>query len=481
MIQPAQRIVTWLAAGAVSVLAAGCTVGPNYHPPATTIPSGWVGTATTRPTTQGSLPVEQQVELARWWTVFHDPQLESLIDRAIQDNLDLRQAEVRVRQARAQRRVVAAGLWPTVDTNGSYRRAGSTDSSATDLFRAGLDAAWELDIFGGNRRSVEAAEAEIQSTIEDQRDVLVTLVSEVALTYLDLRGFQREIEIANANLEDQRRSFDLTKRRQQGGFVSGLDVANAQSLVAGTEAGIPLLESNERQTIYALAFLLGEEPAALIEELSKPGQIPRVPENIPVGLPSDLLRRRPDIRRADANVHAATARIGVATADLFPRFNLAGSLAYQSNNVNSLFDSAAGTWSIGPSVSWPLFSAGSIRANIAVQNAAHEQALLAYRSTVLGALRDVEVALVAYVKEQQHRALLQESEIANRRAVDLSTQLYTQGQTDFLNVLAAQRALLNSQDALVQSDRILAQELIALYKALGGGWQLESPATQPAP
>jgi NodT family efflux transporter outer membrane factor (OMF) lipoprotein len=419
------------------------------------------------------------LDVVQWWTRFHDPQLDSLVTRAVQSNLDLRLATARLRQARAARGVVSAGFWPTVDVSGSYRRSqaggGSTSGGtppARSLFQVGLDAAWELDVFGGVRRDIEAANADITAAVEDRRDVLVTLAAEVALNYLDLRGFQRQVAIAERNLAAQRRTADLTRQRQQlGGFASGLDVANAEAQVATTEARIPEFETLVRQSIYSMSVLLGLEPAALLQELSAESPIPATPPVVPVGLPSDLLRRRPDIRRADASLHAATARIGVATADLFPRFSLTGSLGFQGDKASSVARWDNRFWSVGPSVSWPLFDAGRIRSNIEVQNALQEQALLTYRATILTALQDVENALVAYANEQQRRAILTDAVAADRRAVDLAQRLYAAGNTEFLDVLTAQRSLYASEDALVQSDRTVATNLVALYKALGGGWE----------
>jgi NodT family efflux transporter outer membrane factor (OMF) lipoprotein len=453
---------------------AGCTVGPDYRRPDVIMPDKWVGATTqptTQPTTRASVTTTAPADLQEWWKRFHDATLDSLITRAIENNLDLRQAELRVRQARYSRAIAAGGLWPNVNVSANYRRSRDTIGSA-DFYQAGFDASWEVDVFGGLRRSVEAANAEVAFAIEDRRDVLVTLLSEVALNYMDLRGFQRQIAIAEKNLESVRRSYGLTKRRFAGGFVSGLDVANAEAEVAGNESRIPLLEQNVQQAIYSLSVLLGREPAALLDELKPPADIPATPPAVPVGLPSELLRRRPDIRRAEANLHAATARVGVATADLFPRFSLTGSLGTSGNQFKDLGNWDNRFWSIGPSVSWPLFDAGKIRANIGVQNTLQEQAVLGYRSTVLLALQDVENALIAYAKEQQHQVSVNAAVVANRRAVDLATQLYTQGQTDFSDVLLAQRSLLVSEDTLVQSERTMATNLIALYKALGGGWEI---------
>ncbi len=473
-----------LTAAAGLALIGGCTVGPDYHPPATTMPSSWAPTTapSTRPTTHPSETVVAPADLARWWTTFDDPILTALVERAIAGNLDLRQAEARIRQARAAREVVVGGFWPSVDISASYSRSqapsgrvsGGTvsNSGARDLFQAGLDASWELDVFGGTRRDIEAAGADVRAAEEDRRDVLVTLVSEVAINYIALRGDQQQIAIAQDNLAAQQHSAEVTQKRFSGGFASGLDVANAQAQVATTAAQIPLLQSAARQTIYALGVLLGQDPQTLLAELEPTGTIPRVPSAIPVGLPSDLLRRRPDIRRAEAQLHAATARIGVATADLFPRFSLTGSLGVTGDKASSLTNWSNRFWSVGPSVSWPLFDAGRIRANIRVQNAIQEQALLAYRTAILTALRDVDSSLVAYAREQEHYQALARAEAANRRAVDLATRLYVDGQTDFLNVLTAQRALYASQDALAQSARAIATNLVSLYKALGGGWTL---------
>lgn len=475
------RGIVWLSP--LVLLLGGCMVGPDYRRPEVVSPTAWAeASANGAPTTHPSAATTRPAELGQWWRSFNDPTLNSLIDRAMASNLDLRQSIARVRQARAARGVVASAFWPGADVSGSYTRSGGRQAglgnSSHDLYRAGLDAAWELDIFGGVRRDIEASEADIQSAIEDQRDVRVTLAAEVGLDYTDLRGIQRQIEIARNNLAAQQRSAELTRQRNAIGFVSRLDVVNADALVASTGSQIPVLESAERQMIYALSVLLGMEPGALMEELSAKAPIPAAPPVVPIGLPSDLLRRRPDIRRADAQLHAATARIGVATADLFPKFSLTGSVGLQGNKPAALFNWSNRYWSVGPSVSWPLFDAGRIRSNIEVQNALQEQALLAYRATILSAWQDVENALIAYAKEQEHRDALAQAVAANRQAVDLATQLYRQGQTDFLNVLSAQRSLYSSEDALVQSDRTVATNLIALYKALGGGWEEEaqSPA-----
>ena len=457
----------------------GCTVGPNFKEPAPDAPKGWVKPVRPNyPTTQAKVITDDPANVAAWWTSFNDSLLDSLIDRAVRANLDLQQAESRLRQARAQITSTAADLYPQVTTPGSYTRSGTGNSAAHDvsLWRAGLDASWEIDVFGGVRRSVEAAKADLQAAEEDRRNVQVQIVSEVAVDYAFLRGVQRQLEIARGNLELQKRNAALVRRlfNNGNGFNSRLDVANADASVATTASSIPVLETERRQTIYAIALLLAEEPGALMGELSVAQPIPLAPPEVPVGLPTDLLRRRPDVRRAVAQLHAATARIGVAEADLYPRFSLTGEFAYGSNKAASLLDWGNHFWSIGPAVNWTLFDAGRIRANIKIQNEAQYQALLSYRSTVLTALNDVENSIVAYAQEQEHRQALSDAVTANKQAVDLATTLYSQGQTDFLNVLSAQQRLFSSEDALAQSDSAVTTNLIALYKALGGGW--ETPA-----
>jgi NodT family efflux transporter outer membrane factor (OMF) lipoprotein len=449
------------------MLIAGCTVGPDFRAPQTEVPDAWVGPLPP--------PTSAEQDLARWWTVFADPILTSLVERAVESNLDLQLAQARIRQARAARGVAASGLGPVLDAAGSYRRSG-TAAATIDQYQAGFDAAWELDLFGGTRRSIEAATANLEAAVDARLNVLVTLTAEVAANYINLRSFQEQITIAERNLKAQLHSADLTRQRFEGGFVSGLDVANAQAQVATTATQIPVLEQAAQQAIYGLSVLLGREPGALLAELAPSAPIPAGSPNVPVGVPSELLRRRPDIRQAEALIHAATAQIGVATADLFPRIALTGSLGTQGDKFSSLTDWANRFWSIGPSASWTLFSTGRVRSNIEVQRALEEQSLIVYRRTILAALQEVENALIASAKEQEHYKALADAVTAHRRAVELATKLYTQGQTDFLNVLQAQGALYVSENALAQSTRTLATNLVALYKALGGGWSPEPPS-----
>ena len=455
------------------VLLSGCMVGPDFKRPQVSVPAGWSGPAAATPP-RTTAPADQ--ELAGWWTLFQDPTLTELVEKAVQSNLDLRLAEARIRQARAARGVAAGGLGPTLEASGDYQRGRSAAGTTSDQYQAGFDAGWEIDLFGGQRRSLEAADADLQAAVETHRDTLVTLTAEVARNYINLRALQQQIAITRQNLTAQEHSALLTRQRFEGGFVGGLDVANATAQSATTAAQIPLLESAVHQTIHSLGVLLGAPPAALRAELSLAGIIPAAGPEVPAGVPSDLLRRRPDIRRAEARIHAATARIGVAAAELFPRFTIAGSAGFQSSDFSSWFDWANRFWSFGPAVRWRLFETGRIRAGVELQKALQEQEIIAYQQTVLTALQEVENALIASAKEQAHREALAAAVAANRKAVALAETLYTEGQTDFLNVLQAQRALYTTEDALVQSTRTVSTNLVALYKALGGGWPEGSSA-----
>ena len=442
--------------------------GPGLSRPETKVPETWNGqeVVTAAPP---SKTTPNPAELVDWWSDFKDPSLSSLVEMAIRANLDLRLAEARIRQARASLGVAGGRLLPQVDATALYERShspivaigpsgggssggGSSGSSGggtsegvavapfRELFQVGLDASWEIDIFGGIRRNIEAAGADLKASVEDRRDVLITLVGDVGNNYINLRGFQQQLDIARKNLEAQKHNADIIQKRHDAGFVGGLDVANARAQVATTEATIPIFESSARAAIYSLGVLLGREPAALEKDLIKAGPIPPTPPEVPVGLPSELLRRRPDIRRAEAQLHAATARIGVATADLFPKFSLTGTFGFSSNDLTKLANLANSKfWSFGPSVTWPIFAGGSLWWNVKVQDALAEQALLTYQKTVLTALKDVETALVAYAKQQETRKSLSEAVANNRKAVELAMMLYLAGKSDFLNVIIAQR------------------------------------------
>jgi len=464
---------SWLGAVLTAIVITSCAVGPDYHPPQTKAPAAWsITTDTTN--NPNALITTNSPQLAQWWQNFQDPVLTSLVRRALLTNLDVQLAEASLRQARASRGIIAGRMWPGLTATAGYARTGAGNASQNS-FQAGLDALWELDIFGGIRRNIESANATIQAAKENIRDVQVTLVSEVALNYMQLRSNQEQIAIAQENLDAQQHTATLTRQRLSAGFASSLDTANAEAQVATTASAIPVLNTALRQNIYALSVLLAHPPAALLEELAQPGSVPLTPPDVPIGLPSNLLRRRPDVRAAEAQLHAATAQIGVAKADFFPKFSLTGSLNYQSDLLRTLFSGGNRAWSVGPQVSWPILQGGSIASNVRLQKALNDQAYLTYQKTVLTALQDVENALIAFANEWDHRKALSEADIQNRRALDLSMKLYTQGTADFLTVLVAERSLYTSQTALAQSKLAISTDLVALYKALGGGWDENIP------
>ena len=462
------------------MLAGGCSVGPNYQRPNVKLPAQWgeplAGGATNRDDLVGA-----------WWKNFHDPELDSLIGRAVKTNLDLRLAEARVRQARAQQGFAEAGYWPTVNASGSYARQkqsenqpiiGSIPASSNipfenNVFQAGFDAAWEIDLFGGKRRSVEAATAELAAMEYGRRDVLVALLSEVARNYVLMRGTQRQLAIAENQIKAQVETVAITQSRLDHGAATDLDLQRALALLATVESQVPPIETSIQSSIHRLGVLLAQTPDALREELSAAAPIPVPPPEVPVGLPSDLLLRRPDVLRAERQLASQTAHIGQVKADLFPKFFLTGAAGLTSVSTSDFFSPGSRLWSIGPTVQWRVFDAGRVRASIRAQTAVQDQASLTYEQIILTSLEDVENALVAYAKEQEHRRLLERAVTANQKAVDLATQLYTKGLGNYLNLLDAQRALYASQDELVRSDRAVTVNLIALYKALGGGWETD--------
>jgi multidrug efflux system outer membrane protein len=477
---------------AAFLAAPGCMVGPNYRPPAVATPASWSGLSSpaaesriaadsragseSRPVAT-SRPDAGPADVAAWWRNFDDPVLTGLVERAVRGNLSIAQAQARVCQARAARAAELGALYPQVTGDLSGNRSGTRVANAHSSYRAGFDASWEIDIFGGTRRAVEAATADLRAAEADALAMRVTVAGEVGSTYLEIRSGQRQLAIARRNLSAQQQTLDLTKDRLDAGFVSALDVANARAQVASTGSQIPTIEAQVQSSIFALSVLLGEEPGALVAELTLPPAAadvippaPMIPGGIPIGLPSEILQRRPDISKAEAELHAATARIGVAIADQWPRFSLTGSLATQGIHAGSLIHAANRAWSIGPSMSLPLITGGSGPARIAEARAVACGALLAYKASVLVALQDVETALVNFTHEQERRVFLAESVDANRQAADLSLQQYSAGKTDFLNVLSAQRQLYVTEASLAQSDTNVATDLVALYKALGGGW-----------
>ena len=482
-----------IAAAPLIVTVVGCMVGPDYRPPAMKLPAHWDGNDQQ---IKQAANQEDKTDLATWWQSFDDPLLNAVIAEALSSNLDEKIALARIREERAYVVISRAGLYPSIDTSGSYTRQRYSANTPfgffpqllprdENIYEAGFDANWELDVFGGIRRGVEASKADLAASIENARDVRVTLLAETARDYVAVRALERRLQIARANLRDQSDSLKLAQARFEQGFAPELDVFQARSLLETTQAQVPELESELAQTVHRIGVLLGREPDALQAELSDMAPIPGIADpdaiavRIPAGLPSDLLRRRPDIRAAEREIAAATARVGVATADLFPKFSITGTAALESISAGDFFFGTSRMWQVGPTMTWPIFEGGRIRANIEVHNAQEEQALLSYRKTVLIALAEVEDALVAYAKERtRHQALAASAEDFKRSQL-LALDRYEEGYDTYLDVLEAQRSLYAAQDSLAQSDQQIIDDLIAIYKALGGGWQTD-PQTESA-
>jgi NodT family efflux transporter outer membrane factor (OMF) lipoprotein len=470
------RFGTFFPVALMLFIFAGCVaVGPDYVAPDTPIPEAWHAPA------KGGL-IEKHLNkeaLADWWAILDDPVLTNLVETAIEGNLDLKEARARVREARARRGISEAGRFPTIDASGSARSSRSSEETGSgserELYAAGFDAAWELDLFGGKKRAVEAAGAELQASEEDLRDVLVSLLAEVALNYVDLRSFQTRLSVAEASLDAQKKTYDITRWRRQAGLTTQLDVEQAKYSLEQTRAQIPGLQTGLEQAKNRLAVLIGQHPGSLSDALAKRKVIPVTPLEVAIGVPADILRQRPDVRRAERRLAAQTAQIGVATADLYPKFSLLGSIGLESLSPGNLFSLGSRTHGVGAAVAWPLFDAGAIRSNIEVQTALQQQALIRYEAAVLAALEDVENALVAYANEQTRRQSLTEATEAARRAVELAQKQYLSGLIEFGNVLIAQRALLSLQDQLAVSEGGVTSNLIALYKSLGGGWKSLMP------
>ena len=470
------RICLFATSLAYFLLFSGCKVGPDYVRPESSVPDQWHEKAV-----QGL--DDGSADLQTWWTVFDDPMLEDLIQRTRTENLDLQIAAARVMEARALLGVASGEYWPNVDAAGFYSRdrvsengliaPPSGDVDETNLNLIGVDATWEIDVFGRISRSVESAQATMQASVEDYRDVLVSLYSEVAQSYIDLRAIQTRLKYTVNNAELQRDTLKLTQDRREAGLVPQLDVEQAKLVLASTESAIPLLQQFESLTIHRLSVLLGQPPAALYNELSKSADVPDVPEEVAASLPAELLRQRPDIRRAERILAAQTAEIGVATAGLYPAFSLSGTFALEAQQIDDVGDWDSRTWGFGPSMRWNLFDGDRIRNSIKVQEARAEQAMINYEQTVLLALEDVENAMVSFEREKERLQDLLDSVDAAKESVKLVGTLYENGLTDFNNVLDMQRSLTFQQDLLAESEGAVANNLVRIYTALGGGWSEE--------
>ncbi len=445
----------------------GCSpVGPNYEPPVNKLSENW---HTDMENGINNKEIDPNV-LAGWWTTINDPILTNLIVHAKENNLDIKRAYARIRESRARRNMTITSLYPSVNLSGSLTSTITEDDrSANDLYSAGLDASWEMDIFGGTRRSIEAVNADLQSVQEDLHNVLVSLTAEVALNYIDIRTYQARLTAVEESINAQTETYQLTTWRYEAELNDELAVQQAQYNLESSRSQIPALRAGLKQLMNSLAVLLGEEPGKIDDEVIIPEPIPSAPNNITIGVPVDIIRQRPDIRSAERSLAAQTARIGVAKASLYPSFTLNGSFGLSADSFSDI-SSAPWTLSGGPRLSLPVFDAGAIRQNIIIQSALTEQLLIQYESTVLNAMNEVENALISYVSEQQKRESLQKAAQSAKSAAELARQKFEAGLTDFSDVLDSQRSVLSFQDQLAQSNGAVISNLIRLYKALGGGW-----------
>ena len=504
-------------------LLAACTVGPDYVRPHAPVPARWPtaalqasGASAPAAPSAGSTaaapgelipplsPVTSgATDLKLWWDRFHDAQLSSLIARALRANLDLRVAMVRTQEALSQRDISRLALWPTLSANASYDLEEISEATPEgslltavpkfslpgvgrinipnpyNQYQLGASASWELDLFGRLRRSIEAANAQAQVSLEDQRAVQVSLISQVAQNYIALRGAQARRAVALENLGTLTELLQLTQQRHAAGLNTELDVRNALAQLSQTRATVPALDLAITQSLHELANLLGAQPEALRAELQRPEAIPPVPPRVPIGLPAELVRRRPDIREAEASLHAATAQIGVAVADLFPQLTLSGAGGFQSDTLGSLLHWTSLFGSVGPALQLPVLDRGAWR-TVSLYRLRAKEAALSYQATVLGALHQVEDAVAAYHADQQQRQWLIDTVAQNRIALQIARQRYGSGVTDFLNVLDAQRSLQQNELALLASTTAVSIDLVSLYQALGGGWN-SSPAAASSP
>lgn len=476
----------------VLALVSACTVGPDYRPPQPQVPAQW--------TQRGGMLTSEPADLAAWWRTFHDPQLNSLVSRAAASNLELRAAALRIAQARAQRDIATSGAWPSLNASGAYARTRISERTATtsllglgqstgaspsggvggsipglanpfDQFQYGFDAAWEADLFGRVSRSVEAADAGVQASVEERHDAFVSLAGEVARAYIELRSAQREQLIARDSLQTQRGILELAQQRRDAGVGDDLDVANAAAVAAGTQAQLPLYQRRITQAVNQLSLLLAQQPGALSEELEAVQAVPPVPPRMPAGLPADLVRRRPDIRAAEARLHAATAQVGVATADFFPDLTLHLGLGLQAERVKDLTDWASHFMSLGPSLELPVFDGGRRRATVRLQGLRAQEAAVGYAGAVLDALHEVDNAAAACDAEQERQAALAAAVSQEQTALQLAQQRYQSGIAGFIEVLDAERSQQQAQLAQADSAAAAADSFVALYKALGGGWE----------
>ncbi|WP_322419468.1 efflux transporter outer membrane subunit [Mesorhizobium huakuii] len=459
-----------------AVLLAGCVVGPDYRTPILPMPANWSGE---RPTKSA-----QPAQLSQWWQRLRDPQLNTLVEEAVAGNLDVATAKAKIREARASYRQSAGTLLPSMDGSGSVTRnkSSETTSESNNIYseyQTGFDASWELDLFGANRRSVAAARYGVDAAQEELRSTLLTLVGDVASYYTQVRGYQARIALARRSAVSQRQTAELTRTMALAGSATAADVAKAMGQAASTEAAVPTLEASYAEAVHRLSVLTGRPPAALAERLKRGRPIPSPRLPMPTGIPADILLSRPDVRMAERQYGQYTAKVGQTEAARYPSVSLTGNISTAALNLGDLGKNSSIGWSFGPTLSVPLFNAGQLQAAADVARAQRDQYFIAYRSSVLTALEDVENALVLMAQERIRISRLAASAKSYGEAANLEGTLYKAGETSLLDVLDAQRSLYSAEDSLLQSRVLLATNYIALNKALGGGWDGAIDSTKP--
>lgn len=451
-----------------------CTVGPDYTTPDTPVSTEWSGP-------DDQLAHAQSGSLSTWWDQFDEPVLTELIERAASANRDIQRAVARIDEARALAGVARGARYPQVDAFAKYDRLQESErtaeavpsSGSVDNYAFGLDASWEIDVFGRIRRSVEASNAGWDASIEDYRAVSIALFAEVAITYFEVRTLEDRLHVARRNVQIQSDSLDLARARFEAELVSELDVTQARALLAETESTVPALVEAAARATNRLSVLLGDQPGSLESVLAQSSGIPEPPEQLLISTPAEVIRQRPDIRRAERELAAQTARVGVATAELYPRFSISGSFGFESESFGSdLFTGDARTFSVGPRVRMPIFNAGRLRNLVDAEDARARQALMAYEQTVLTGLEEATSAIEGLVREREREVFLRQSVDAASESAAISGELYRTGLSDYQRVLEAQRALFTSEDALITSQGRQAANVAELYRSFGGGWAL---------
>ena len=462
---------------------AGCAVGPNYHAPKTTPPREFVGA--TQHSAAAAPAAPPALDVSQWWHTLHDAELDSLIDRAIRANPDIEISLTRLQQVRTQQTVLAGAALPSVAASGAAGNGSGSDISrigAAPALRAGdnkgaleqikqvagFTASWELDLFGGYRRAIEAGGYDVEAAAAMRNAVLISVIADVARDYVDLRGLQMRLTIIRENIATAEQSRDLEQTRYDRGLTNELDLQLAKRELARLQSELPLLQSAIQGAQYSIAVLLGQYPEDLAAELSAAGSLPNLPDSVEPGLPVELLQRRPDIRAAERQLAAATARIGVATADLFPRVALSGALGTQSGRIGA---QGSHIWAFGPSVYWPLLDFGTLDALVSIADLQAHERLVEFRKTVVDAVQEADTAIANFDAQQRRLESLADAMLASERAVGLAQQRYDRGLTDFLNVVDAERQQFSLEDEYTAAQQSAAEAFIYLYKALGGGWE----------